>query len=75
MLEEVTIVAVNNTAEFARVGYMNMVTKSGTNQFHGRALYWHQNSAVGARNFFEETKAKTLIHTEQRRNLGPDHQE
>jgi hypothetical protein len=70
-VEEVTIVAVNNTAEFARVGYMNMVTKSGTNQFHGRALYWHQNSAVGARNFFEETKAKTLIHTSSVGISGP----
>ena len=73
--EEVTIVAVNNTAEFARVGYMNMVTKSGTNQFHGRALYWHQNSALGAREFFEATKAKTLIHTSSVGISGPDHQE
>ena len=70
-VEEVTIVAVNNTAEFARVGYMNMVTKSGTNQFHGRALYWHQNSAVGARSFFETTKAKTLIHTSSVGLSGP----
>jgi hypothetical protein len=70
-VEEVTIVAVNNTAEFSRVGYMNMVTKSGTNQFHGRALYWHQNSAVGARSFFETTKAKTLIHTSSVGISGP----
>jgi hypothetical protein len=70
-VEEVTIVAVNNTAEFARVGYMNMVTKSGSNQFHGRALYWHQNSALGARDFFETTKAKTLIHTSSIGVSGP----
>ena len=70
-VDEVTIVAVNNTAEFARVGYMNMVTKSGSNQFHGRALYWHQNSAVGAREFFEDTKAKTLIHTSSVGISGP----
>ncbi|HUS04827.1 MAG TPA: carboxypeptidase regulatory-like domain-containing protein [Bryobacteraceae bacterium] len=70
-VDEVTIVAVNNTAEFARVGYMNMVTKSGSNQFHGRALYWHQNSALGARDFFETTKAKTLIHTSSIGVSGP----
>ena len=70
-VDEVTIVAVNNTAEFARVGYMNMVTKSGSNQFHGRALYWHQNSALGAREFFEDTKAKTLIHTSSVGISGP----
>jgi outer membrane receptor protein involved in Fe transport len=69
--QEVTVVTVNNTAEFARVGYMNLVTKAGTNQFHGRALYWHQNSALGAREFFEETKAKQLIHTMSGSLSGP----
>jgi hypothetical protein len=70
-VEEVTIVAVNNTAEFARVGHVNMVTKSGSNQFHGRAMYWHQNSALGAREFFADTKAKTLIHTASGSLSGP----
>ncbi|HET8550205.1 MAG TPA: carboxypeptidase regulatory-like domain-containing protein [Bryobacteraceae bacterium] len=69
--QEITVVTVNNTAEFARVGYMNMVTKSGTNQFHGRAMYWHQNSALGAREFFEDTKAKQLIHTISGSVSGP----
>jgi len=62
-VEEVTVVTVNNTAEYSRVGYMNMVTKQGANQFHGRLMYWHQNSALGAREFFESYKAKQLIHT------------
>jgi len=60
---EVTVVTVNNTAEFSRVGYMNMVTKAGANEFHGRAAFWHQNSALGAREFFETTKAKQLVDT------------
>ena len=60
--QEITVVTVNNTAEFARVGFLNMVTKSGSNQFHGHAAYWHQNSAVGAREFFSDTKTKVLIH-------------
>src|SRR5215467_3927690 len=61
--QEITVVTVNNTAEFARVGYMNMVTKSGSNQFHGQAAYWNQNSALAARQFFDDAKAKVLIHT------------
>lgn len=61
--QEVTVVTVNNTADIARVGYMNMITKSGSNKFHGRAAYFHENSALGARQFFESTKSKTLIHT------------
>ncbi|MBI4876352.1 MAG: carboxypeptidase regulatory-like domain-containing protein, partial [Acidobacteria bacterium] len=61
--QEISVVTVNNTAEFSRVGFMNMITKSGANAFHGRASYWHQNSALGAREFFEDTKAKQLLHT------------
>jgi outer membrane receptor protein involved in Fe transport len=69
--QEVTVVAVNNTAEFARVGYMNLVTKSGTNEFHVRASYWNQNSAVGARQFFDAAKARQLIHTSSLSASGP----
>ena len=74
-VDEVTIVAVNNTAEFARVGYMNMVTKSGTNQFHGRALYWHQNSAVGAQRVLRGHESQDSHSHQQRRHLRADHQE
>ncbi|MCC6588236.1 MAG: TonB-dependent receptor [Bryobacterales bacterium] len=70
-VEEVTVVTVNNTAEYSRVGYMNMVTKQGTNQFHGRLMYWHQNSALGTREFFEPRKAKQLIHTTSLSLSGP----
>src|SRR6266566_2152564 len=69
--QEITVVTVNNTAEFARVGYMNLVTKSGTNEFHGQAAYWNQNSALGARQFFDDSKTKVLIHTASASAAGP----
>ncbi|HWB97811.1 MAG TPA: TonB-dependent receptor, partial [Bryobacteraceae bacterium] len=69
--QEVTVVTVNNTAEFARVGYMNLVTKSGSNQFHGQAAYWNQNSALAARQFFADEKTKVLIHTIAVNAAGP----
>ncbi|MCC6391303.1 MAG: TonB-dependent receptor [Bryobacterales bacterium] len=69
--QEVTVVTANNSAEFARVGYLNLVTKSGSNNFHGRAAYFHQNSALGARNFFEDQKAKQLTHTISVSASGP----
>ncbi len=69
--QEITVVTVNNSAEFSRVGYMNMITKSGTNEWHGRAAYFHQNSAFNAREFFESEKAKTLIHTTSVSLAGP----
>ncbi|MCL4402682.1 MAG: TonB-dependent receptor, partial [Acidobacteria bacterium] len=70
-VQEVTVVTVNNSAEFARVGYMNMVTKSGSNEFHGRAMFWHQNSALASREFFEDTKAKQLFHIGSGSASGP----
>jgi len=69
--QEITVVTVNNTAEFSRIGYMNMVTKSGTNSLHGRVAFWHQNSALGAREFFETKKAKQLVDTGSVSVSGP----
>ena len=70
--QEVQVTPVSNSAEFARVGYLNLVTKSGSNQFHGRFAYWHQNSALGAREFFEGSdKYNTLIHTTSISMSGP----
>jgi outer membrane receptor protein involved in Fe transport len=70
-VEEVIAVPVNNTAEFARVGYYNMVTKSGTNEFHGQAYYWHRNSAFDARNFFANQKPVAKNHTMHAGVTGP----
>jgi len=62
-IEEVVAVAVNNSAEFARVGYYDMTTKSGTNKLHVDLGYWHQNSSLGARDFFATTKPVAKAHT------------
>jgi hypothetical protein len=60
---ELQAVMVNSPAEYSRVGNFNMTTKSGANQYHGRAYYFQENSALNARNFYEDQKTKTLIHT------------
>ena len=62
-IQEVVAVAVNNSAEFARVGYFDMTTKSGTNKLHVDVGYWHQNSSLGARDFFATTKPVAKAHT------------
>ena len=70
-VQEVKAVFVNNTADYARVGYFDTVTKSGTNDFHGEGSYYLRNSALGARNFFEDEKTKVIYHTFNVSAAGP----
>ena len=68
---ELKAVAVNNTAEYARPGYFDTVTKSGTNQYHAEASYYHRNSALGARSFFQSRKPQIIYHTFNLSGSGP----
>ena len=70
-VQEVKAVYVNNTAEYARVGYFDTINKSGTNEYHAEASYYHRNSAMGARGFFEDQKTKVIYHTFNLSGSGP----
>jgi outer membrane receptor protein involved in Fe transport len=71
VMEEVNVVVGNNSAEFSRPAEINMTTKGGTNQFHGKGAYWHQNNALAARDFFAAVKPSTLFHTWHGELSGP----
>jgi hypothetical protein len=71
VMQEVQVVMGNNSAEYSRAASIVMATKSGTNEYHGRAVYWHQNSALSARNFFDPIKPKNLFHTMVAEASGP----
>ena len=58
--DTIVVTTVLPSAEVARVGYFNQVTKSGSNAFHGRVLYWNTNPALKAREFFQAAKVKTF---------------
>lgn len=55
-LEEFSVQTNNFSAEHGRASgaVVNIVTKSGTNQFHGSAFEFLRNGAMNARNFFSE---------------------
>lgn len=53
-IDNVNIATNNFGAEQGMAGgaAINVLTKSGSNEFHGTAFAYHENSAWGARNFF-----------------------
>ena len=48
-IQQMTVTAFNNNAEFAQIGDVTFTTKSGTNQFHGSLFEYLQNNALDAR--------------------------
>ena len=54
-IQEFKVQSHNDQAEFGGVmgGIVNVVTKSGTNEFHGSTWYYARNDAFDARNFFQ----------------------
>ncbi len=59
-IQELRVESVNNDAEFggASGGYINLSTRSGTNQFHGTAYNYLRNDVLNARNMFQATIPK-----------------
>jgi hypothetical protein len=49
-IEEFRVGLTNNNASFGRAsgGQINVISKGGTNSFHGAAYWYHQNSALNA---------------------------
>ena len=56
MVAEFEVINVNAPAEFGRGGaQIRVVTKSGTNEFHGSLFSYNRNKEFAARNFFSPT--------------------
>ena len=54
-IREFSVLTNNYSTEYgmSSAGVVNAITKSGTNQYHGGAYYFHRNSALDARNAFD----------------------
>src|SRR5712664_448477 len=61
---EVKVITNNFDAEFGRNSgsQVQILSKGGTNEYHGSAYWYHQNNALGnARDFFDQTGKPTPI--------------
>lgn len=70
-VNEMKVVPVNNTAEYSRIGFYNIVSKRGANQYHAEVSEYDRNSALGARNFFAPVKTRDIYHTFNVSGSGP----
>ncbi|MGC2658055.1 MAG: TonB-dependent receptor [Bryobacteraceae bacterium] len=62
-IAEVSINSSNAPAEYGNgLTSVNAITKSGTNQFHGSAFEFDQNTAFNARGFYNTTGMKSVEH-------------
>jgi Carboxypeptidase regulatory-like domain/TonB dependent receptor-like, beta-barrel len=64
---EVQVLTNQFSAEFGRAlgGAVNVITRSGTNDFHGRAFYYGQDGEWNAKNFFAKSLPKPTNTTKQ----------
>jgi len=61
-LQEMRIDVANNSAEFGMVGQITLITKSGSNQFHGSLFDYYTSSGLSARNPFALSGTASITH-------------
>lgn len=62
-LAELKVTSTGAGAEFGQMGDVAVVTRGGTNQLHGSALWYHQNAALDAKTYAAPVKQKKVYNT------------
>lgn len=62
---EIKVQGVGNSAEFGQPGDITIISKSGTNDYHGALFWYHQNRAMDALSF-----GQTLLPSKVSNNFG-----
>ncbi|MGH9630747.1 MAG: carboxypeptidase-like regulatory domain-containing protein, partial [Bryobacteraceae bacterium] len=60
--EEIKIDMANNTAEFGTIGQVTIISKSGTNEFHGNVFDYYSTPWFRARNPFALERGSGISH-------------
>jgi Carboxypeptidase regulatory-like domain len=68
-ISEINYTLVNASAEFRSPTSVTMVTKSGTNQYHGSAYYDYNGNALNARDFFS-SKVPFAVYNDFAASVG-----
>src|SRR5262249_12388914 len=59
-IAEIKVQAVGNAAEYGQVGDVTTISKSGTNEYHATAFWFHQNRALDSNRFGALTKPQKI---------------
>ena len=60
--QEVKVDLSNNSAEFGSLGQVTVISKSGTNQFHGSLFDYYSTPAFRAKGFFDTERSTGISH-------------
>ncbi len=59
-IAEIKVQGVGNAAEYGQVGDVTTISKSGTNEYHATAFWFHQNRALDAKAYGALTKPQKI---------------
>ncbi len=66
LIQEVRVITSPADAEFGRgSGQIQMITRSGTNSFHGSVFEAHRNTALNANTWFNNQRGRDLVSGEE----------